>query len=160
MKKKLVAVLLAAMLVLTACGKKDAANTKSNAEKTNGNKTEQTAPAAELKDGTYTGVSEKDDHGGSIEVTVEVKEGKIANVTMKNMNADGTEKGEEYGKVDGEIKDQAMYDKAQQSLEGTAKYPEQLVEKGSVDSLEAVSGATNSLESFKDAANKALEQAK
>lgn len=156
--KKLLPILLAFTLVLTACGNKN------NAEKKNeganaGTQTEAQAQA-ELKDGTYTGVSEKDEHGGYMETTITVENGKITDATLKNFDADGTEKGEDYGKVDGEIKDQAMYDKAQQSLVGAAEYPKQLVEKGSVDALEAVSGATSSLESYKDAANKALEQAK
>ncbi len=154
--KKLLPILLAFTLVLTACGNKN------NAEKKNegANAGTQTEAQAELKDGTYTGVSEKDEHGGYMETTITVENGKITDATLKNFDANGTEKGEDYGKVDGEIKDQAMYDKAQQSLVGAAEYPKQLVEKGSVDALEAVSGATISLEIYKDAANKALEQAK
>ena len=152
--KKLLPILLAFTLVLTACGNKNTTNTK-NAGANAG-----TEVQTELKDGTYTGVSEKDEHGGYMETTITVEGGKITDATLRNLNADGTEKGEDYGKVDGEIKDQDMYDKAQQSLTGAAEYPKQLVEKGSVDALEAVSGATSSLESYKDAANKALEQAK
>lgn len=154
--KKLFPILLAFTLVLTACGNKNTTNTKN----VGANDGTQTEVQVELKDGTYTGVSEKDEHGGYMETTITVEGGKITDATLRNLDADGTEKGEDYGKVDGEIKDQDMYDKAQQSLTGAAEYPKQLVEKGSVDALEAVSGATSSLERYKDAANKALEQAK
>ena len=99
--KKLLPILLAFTLVLTACGNKNTTNTK-NVEENTGTSTE---VQAELKDGTYTGVSEKDEHGGYMETTITVEGGKITDATLKNLNADGTEKGEDYGKVDGEIKD-------------------------------------------------------
>lgn len=147
-------------LTLVGCGaKKDA---KENAAKENKAKVEATNNAKKadeavaLKDGTYTGKSSEDDYGGHIEVTITVANGKISETVVKNLQKDGSEKGEDYGKEAGE----EGHKTAQMTLEASQTYGKELTEKGSVEKVEAVSGATQSYNQFVEAANDAINQAK
>lgn len=147
-------------LTLVGCGaKKDA---KENAAKENKAKVEATNNAKKadeavaLKDGTYTGKSSEDDYGGHIEVTITVADGKISETVVKNLQKDGSEKGEDYGKEAGE----EGHKTAQMTLEASQTYGKELTEKGSVEKVEAVSGATQSYNQFVEAANDAINQAK
>lgn len=147
-------------LTLVGCGaKKDA---KENAAKENKAKVEATNDAKKaddvvaLKDGTYTGKSSEDDFGGHIEVTIKVADGKISETVVKNLQKDGSEKGEDYGKEAGE----EGYKTAQMTLEASQTYGKELTEKGSVEKVEAVSGATQSYNQFVEAAKDAINQAK
>lgn len=147
-------------LTLVGCGaKKDA---KENAAKENKAKVETTNNAKKadeavaLKDGTYTGKSSEDDYGGHIEVTITVADGKISETVVKNLQKDGSEKGEDYGKEAGE----EGYKTAQMTLEASQTYGKELTEKGSVEKVEAVSGATQSYNQFVEAAKDAINQAK
>lgn len=147
-------------LTLVGCGaKKDA---KENAAKENKAKVEATNDAKKadeavaLKDGTYTGKSSEDDFGGHIEVTITVADGKISETVVKNLQKDGSEKGEDYGKEAGE----EGHKTAQMTLEASQTYGKELTEKGSVEKVEAVSGATQSYNQFVEAANDAINQAK
>ncbi|MFR8927028.1 FMN-binding protein [Peptoniphilus senegalensis] len=123
-------------------------------EATNNAKTNEEAVA--LKDGTYTGKSSDDDYGGHIEVTITVADGKISDTVVKNLQKDGTEKGEEYGKEAGE----EGHKTAQMTLEASQGYGKELTEKGSVEEVEAVTGATQSYNQFVEAAKDAINQAK
>ena len=147
-------------LTLVGCGAKNDA--KENAAKENKAKVETTNNAKKadeavaLKDGTYTGKSSEDDYGGHIEVTITVADGKISETVVKNLQKDGSEKGEDYGKEAGE----EGYKTAQMTLEASQTYGKELTEKGSVEKVEAVSGATQSYNQFVEAANDAINQAK
>ena len=147
-------------LTLVGCGAKNDA--KENAAKENNTKVETTnnaknaEEAMALKDGTYTGKSSEGDYGGYIEVTITVADGKISDTVVKNLQKDGSEKGEEYGKEAGE----EGYKTAQMTLEASQGYGKELTEKGSVEEVEAVSGATQSYNQFVEAANDAINQAK
>lgn len=147
-------------LTLVGCGAKNDA--KENAAKENKAKVEATNNAKKadeavaLKDGTYTGKSSEDDFGGHIEVTITVADGKISETVVKNLQKDGSEKGEDYGKEAGE----EGYKTAQMTLEASQTYGKELTEKGSVEKVEAVSGATQSYNQFVEAANDAINQAK
>lgn len=147
-------------LTLVGCGAKNDA--KENAAKENKAKVEATNNAKKadeavaLKDGTYTGKSSEDDYGGHIEVTITVADGKISETVVKNLQKDGSEKGEDYGKEAGE----EGYKTAQMTLEASQTYGKELTEKGSVEKVEAVSGATQSYNQFVEAAKDAINQAK
>lgn len=150
-------------LTLVGCGAKNeakdnAANTaKENNTKVEANNVEKTTEEAlELKDGTYTGKSSEDDFGGHMEVTITVADGKISNTEVKNLQKDGSEKGEDYGKEAGE----EGHKTAQMTLEASQTYGQELTEKGSVEEVEAVTGATQSYNQFVEAANDAINQAK
>ncbi|KXB70871.1 MULTISPECIES: FMN-binding protein [Peptoniphilus] len=161
MNKKIILASVALLsLTLVGCGaKKDA---KENAAKENKAKVEATNNAKKadeavaLKDGTYTGKSSEDDYGGHIEVTITVADGKISETVVKNLQKDGSEKGEDYGKEAGE----EGHKTAQMTLEASQTYGKELTEKGSVEKVEAVSGATQSYNQFVEAANDAINQAK
>lgn len=120
-------------LTLVGCGAKNDA--KDNAVKENNTTVEAnnvektTEEALELKDGTYTGKSSEDDFGGHMEVTITVADGKISNTEVKNLQKDGSEKGEDYGKEAGE----EGHKTAQMTLEASQTYGQELTEKGSVE---------------------------
>lgn len=147
-------------LTLVGCGAKNDA--KDNAVKENNTKVEAnnvektTEEALELKEGTYTGKSSEDDFGGHMEVTITVADGKISDTEVKNLQKDGSEKGEDYGKEAGE----EGHKTAQMTLEASQTYGQELTEKGSVEEVEAVTGATQSYNQFVEAANDAINQAK
>ena len=147
-------------LTLVGCGAKNDAkeNTaKENNTTVEANNVEKTTEEAlELKDGTYTGKSSEDDFGGHMEVTITVADGKITDTEVKNLQKDGSEKGEDYGKEAGE----EGHKTAQMTLEASQTYGQELTEKGSVEEVEAVTGATQSYNQFVEAANDAINQAK
>ncbi|WP_295149908.1 FMN-binding protein [uncultured Peptoniphilus sp.] len=147
-------------LTLVGCGAKNDAKDKAvkeNNTKVEANNVEKTTEEAlELKDGTYTGKSSEDDFGGHMEVTITVADGKITDTEVKNLQKDGSEKGEDYGKEAGE----EGHKTAQMTLEASQTYGQELTEKGSVEEVEAVTGATQSYNQFVEAANDAINQAK
>lgn len=147
-------------LTLVGCGAKNDAKDKAvkeNNTKVEANNVEKTTEEAlELKEGTYTGKSSEDDFGGHMEVTITVADGKISNTEVKNLQKDGSEKGEDYGKEAGE----EGHKTAQMTLEASQTYGQELTEKGSVEEVEAVTGATQSYNQFVEAANDAINQAK
>lgn len=121
--------------------------------------------AASYKDGTYTGKSqvyEGDEDGngnGYGEVVLEIKDNKIVSCTFKTYEPDGTLKDESYGMVNGEIKNKDFYNKAQKAVQGSAQYGQLLVEAGSPDGVDSISGATISYNEFLDAVSDALDKA-
>lgn len=147
-------------LTLVGCGAKNDAKDKAvkeNNTKVEANNVEKTTEEAlELKNGTYTGKSSEDDFGGYMEVTITVADGKITDTEVKNLQKDGSEKGEDYGKEAGE----EGHKTAQMTLEASQTYGQELTEKGSVEEVEAVTGATQSYNQFVEAANDAINQAK
>lgn len=159
-KKITIASVALLSLTLVGCGAKNDAKDKAvkeNNTTVEANNVEKTTEEAlELKDGTYTGKSSEDDFGGHMEVTITVADGKISNTEVKNLQKDGSEKGEDYGKEAGE----EGHKTAQMTLEASQTYGQELTEKGSVEEVEAVTGATQSYNQFVEAANDAINQAK
>lgn len=126
------------------------------------------------KDGTYTGQSEvytasdlgiedEDDEDeaangyGVVELTI--KDNAITACTFTTYEEDGTLKDENYGMIDGEIKNRDYYNKAQKANQACEKYAQQLVESGDVDDVDVISGATINYHNFVDAVDDALSQA-
>ncbi len=118
-------------------------------------------------DGVYTGksqeyINDEDDSvagNGYGEVTITIENSTITDCVFKTFELDGTEKDENYGKENGEIKNKDFYNKAQKALAACEKYAEQLVEKGSVEEIDAISGATVNYNEFVEAVDDALNSA-
>ena len=115
---------------------------------------------AAYKDGTYTGRSAGDDTGAWGEVTLGITEGKISACEFVTWQKDGTVKDENYGKVNGEISNRDFYDKAQLAVAAMKKYAADYLRTGSLNGVEAVSGATIAHNQFLEAVENALEQAR
>lgn len=111
-----------------------------------------------LKDGTYTGQSSTLDANvdgdgyGIISITVE--NGKIVDAKFEAFQPDGTPKDKDYGK------NGAYYAVAQKAVSAGDDYTAALIESGSPDGVDAVSGATYLYDQFIEATNDALSHAK
>ena len=120
----------------------------------------------EYVDGTYTAQSEmytaeeEGEGDGYGVVTLTISGGKITGCEFITYQPDGTVKDEEYDKaVNGEVGNPDFYNKAQKAVKAAPVYAEQLVETGSLDQVDAISGATYNDQQFKDAVDTALQQA-
>lgn len=111
------------------------------------------------KDGLYTGESAVDEHGGKVEVSISIKDGMIETVDMKNLDKDGKEKAEEYGMENGKITNEGLYKIAQDAVELSKSYPDELIAKQDIEQVEAISGATSTHKQFKEAVKAALSDA-
>ncbi len=122
--------------------------------------------AVTYKDGTYEARSSEyvnedgsEDGNGYGIVTVTVKDGVISDCTFRTYELDGTQKGEEYGKKSGSIANKDFYNKAQKAVAACDRYAENLVLAGSIDGVDAISGATINYGQFTEAVAAALSQA-
>lgn len=119
------------------------------------------------KDGTYTGQSSvyKSDDGedqgngyGVAEITIEG--GVITGCTYLTYEEDGTLKDEDYGKESsGTVANKDYYNKAQKANAARDQYAAMLVANGSLDGIDAISGATINYNEFVEAVENALSQA-
>jgi major membrane immunogen (membrane-anchored lipoprotein) len=116
--------------------------------------------AASLKDGVYEGASGADDTGAWGEISVTVRDGKVAGCVFVTRQKDGTVKGADYGTINGEIANADFYAKAQLAVRAMEQYAKEFTETGNLDQVEAVSGATVSYNQFLEAAERALEKAR
>jgi major membrane immunogen (membrane-anchored lipoprotein) len=123
-------------------------------------------PSAVYTDGTYEARSAEyinddgsDSGNGYGIVTVTIKDGAIADCTFKTYELDGTLKGEDYGKKEGSVANKDFYNKAQKAVAACDKYAENLVLSGSVNEVDAISGATINYQQFTEAADAALAKA-
>lgn len=121
--------------------------------------------AANYADGTYEGrsqVHEGDEEGngdGYGVVSITIKDNVITACEYKTYETDGTLKGDDYGKQNGEIANRDYYSKAQKAVKANAVYAESLVGK-TLGDVDAISGATISYNEFKEAVQDALDKAK
>jgi major membrane immunogen (membrane-anchored lipoprotein) len=112
------------------------------------------------QDGTFAGQSGEDDKGAYGEARVTIEGGRITDCEFVTWQADGSVKDENYGKINGGISNQDYYDKAQLAVRAMAEYAERLRETGSLDDVDAVTGATIAYDQFVESVQNALEQAK
>ena len=116
---------------------------------------------ANYADGTYEGRSsdfEADENGngaGYGMVTIEIKDNKITSCSFTLYELDGKIKDETYGAD--LTKENRL--KAQKAVQSAEKYASMLVEKGGLDGVDAISGATISYNEFIEAVNDALAKA-
>ena len=73
---------------------------------------------------------------------------------------DGTVKGEDYGKTNGEIENKAFYNKAQAAVKANGEYAQALLQKQEISKVDGISGATISYKQFLEAAQDAFEKMK
>ncbi len=122
-----------------------------------GGKSSAASAGGGYKDGTFTGQSStleanvEGDGYGVISITIE--NGEIASATFQPFLPDGTPKDKDYGK------DGAYYAVAQKAISAGDEYTAALVETGSIDGVDAVSGATYLYDQFIEAAGAALKEA-
>lgn len=120
----------------------------------------ETKKSIKYKDGVYKSFANiKDDWGGTAEVEIKIKEGKIVECTFLSYEKNGNLKGSEYGKVDGVIKNMGLYKIAQASVLRAAEYGQKLVETQNIDDVDVIAGASISYKLFKDAVENALQGA-
>lgn len=136
--KKILALMMVAILalfMLAACSSGSKSSSGSSS-------------AVTYKDGTYKGQSSKNDHGqyGDIEITVQG--GKITDVKYKEIMQDGSEK---------TLENDNNY---QAAIDAIKELPQKLIEAQDPDKVDVISKATGTTNMFKEAAKKALEQAK
>ncbi|MDR1317580.1 MAG: FMN-binding protein [Spirochaetales bacterium] len=116
--------------------------------------------SASYRDGEYSALSGKDERGAYAEVTLTIRGGKVTDCVFLTWQKDGSVKDEDYGKVNGEISNRDFYAKAQLAVRAMEQYRKEYMDSGSLDGVNAVSGATNSYNQFLEAVEKALEDAK
>jgi major membrane immunogen (membrane-anchored lipoprotein) len=115
---------------------------------------------AQYRDGVYTGRSGADDTGAWGEAALTIRDGKIAVCTFVTYQKDGVVKGEDYGKVNGEISNRAFYDKAQLAVRAMQTYAEELPRKQKLEAVDSIAGATIAYDQFTEAVLMALEAAR
>lgn len=101
---------------------------------------------------TKTARTQKDEYGNESEIKVTMENDKITAVEW-NEYTNGEKKDSNYGKDQGEEK----YKQAQDALAGSATYPTQLMEKQDINKVEAVTGATQSYNTFVELYKKAVQ---
>jgi len=146
MKKKITVMVFTFALVLTSlsgCGKGN-----DNAENN-----------VTYASGVYTGQSSEDERGAIGEVTITIEDNAITDCQYVTWQKDGALKDENYGKVNGEISDKDMYDKAQVAVAAMGKYAQQLVEVQKPEEVDGIAGATVAYTQFNEAVNNALGEA-
>ncbi|MDR3364520.1 MAG: FMN-binding protein [Clostridiales Family XIII bacterium] len=114
------------------------------------------AGIAALADGEYHGVSSEDDNGAYGDITITIEGGAVTGCVYVTYEKDGGIKGEDYGKVNGEISNPDYYQKAQLAVDAMQAYADELARTGDPQEVDAISGATNSYDQFQEAAADAL----
>lgn len=159
MKKYTLLLMASALAIASAgCGNNDSAKPENENEKNVLNNTKEILE--KVKDGTYTGTSSPDNRGGIGKLTVTIKDHKIADVQFEGIQKDGTVKGEDYGKTNGEIENKAFYNKAQAAVKANGEYAQALLQKQEISKVDGISGATISYKQFLEAAQDAFEKMK
>lgn len=118
-------------------------------------------------DGTYTGQSdvyinedeESEEGNGYGVVELTISGGVITECTYQTYTEDGVLKDENYGMEGGKIANKDYFSKAQKAVAACDKYAAALVEAGSLDGVDAISGATINYDEFNQAVKIALESA-
>lgn len=118
-------------------------------------------------DGTYEAQSsvyinedeDSDDGNGYGVVSITIKDNAIVDCTFTTYEEDGTQKDEDYGKAQGSVANKDYYNKAQKAVAACDEYASMLVANGSLDGIDAISGATINYNEFNEAVKEALKQA-
>ncbi len=105
------------------------------------------------KDGVYN--ASVTDSFGDLNLTLELKDGKIIKCDLIAHDKEGHVKDENYAKNSGE----KNYELGQIAVNAIKKYPGMLIESQNIEELDAISGATVSFKQFKDMVNEVLKQA-
>jgi major membrane immunogen (membrane-anchored lipoprotein) len=111
-------------------------------------------------DGVYGGESSPDDTGAWGVVTLTIAGGRVADCVYVARQKDGTVKDADYGKVNGEVSNQDLYNRAQIAVRAMGQYARSFRESGDLRKVAAVSGATVSFNQFTEAVEAALKKAR
>ena len=145
MKKSIIVFMMIVLLLFSGCSSDGGSSSKTR----------------NYVDGTYTGRSsdfQEDESGngsGYGVVEIEVKDNKIVACIFTMYELDSTLKDESYG---ADLSKENRL-KAQKAVQSAVKYADMLVKSGSLDGIDAISGATISYNEFLEAVNDALSQA-
>ena len=124
--------------------------------------------AVSYNDGTYEGKSEvhesldesgEDTGNGYGVVSITIKDGVITDCKFDTYEPDGTYKDDKYGMKEGAVANRDYYNKAQKANAAREEYASMLVANGSLDGIDAISGATINYKEFKEAVEEALKEA-
>ena len=169
MKQNHLALALAALFSIAAagCGGADQASSTSGAPASSSSSAAEQGSAAKsapfdlaaAKDGTYTAESSKNEKRGLGKIELTIRDHKIVAATYTGIDRNGKIKTEDYGKQDGQIKDEQHYRKAQIAFKAHQAYADQLVERQSLEKVDAIAGATVVYDQFREAATKAVTEA-
>ncbi|MDR3216870.1 MAG: FMN-binding protein [Clostridiaceae bacterium] len=110
-------------------------------------------------DGTFVGVSGKDDKGAYGEVTITIEEGTVTDCKFVTWQEDGSIKDENYGKVNGQISNADYYAKAQLAVKAMKQYAQDFLDKKDIKEVKSVTGATIAHSQFTEAVESALKKA-
>ena len=153
MKKNLIrgiAFLLSAGLIVSGCG------SEKPAQKDDGKaQQEASLDMTGVKDGTFSADSSEAKVGHS-HVALTIKDGAITKVVHTGIDKNGNVKDEHYG--DG--KEPGAQKKAQNAYKAIGSYAAQLESKKDLAQVDAIAGATISYDQFKEAVEKAVDEAK
>nr|WP_315104033.1 FMN-binding protein [uncultured Catonella sp.] len=123
--------------------------------------------STKLADGNFEGTSSvytnpdgSDAGNGYGVVKITVKDNAITECSFKTYEPDGKEKDSEYGKKQGSVANRDFYNKAQKAVKACDEYANKLIQSGSPDDIDAISGATVNHDQFVEAAKIALDAAK
>jgi major membrane immunogen (membrane-anchored lipoprotein) len=108
------------------------------------------------QNGVYTGISSKDDRGAYGEIEITFENDKITNCSFVTYQKDGKIKGEDYGKVNGEITNRDYYEKAQLAVAAMKEYALQFQRAQNLEGVDAIAGATVAYDQFVEAAKEAM----
>jgi major membrane immunogen (membrane-anchored lipoprotein) len=109
-----------------------------------------------LPDGTYIGKSSPDDTGAYAEVTLVFQNNQLSECNFVTIQADGTIKAQDYGKIDGEISNSDYYEKAQLAVQAMETYAKQYQDLKNLQEVDAITGATIAYNQFVEAVQNAL----
>ena len=112
------------------------------------------------KDGTYSAVSSSDQHLGTGQITIVIKDHQIAAADFIGITPDGELKDTTYGMADGVVQEEAKYKKAQIAVKANNAYAAQLIEAQDPQKVDAITGATVSYNQFQETAEAAIAEAK
>lgn len=110
---------------------------------------------SKYKDGSYIG-KYTDEDGETTELSIDIKEDKIVNASIRELDPNGDPKDSNYGRDGGNVNWQT----AQYALLQVPKYEQMVLEAQEVDKLDSISGATVSYLRLKEALKEALESAR
>lgn len=143
--KRILLTILSSVMILSVVGCSNTNETKE--DKTKGD-------AITYKDGTYVAQGEKRQHG-SEEAEVVIKEGKISEITLKRLDAEGKEV--DYSLFNGkEVEGKGTMPNLDQYRKDIAK---EMIEKQTYE-VDTISGATQTIDNWEIAVKDALTQAK
>ena len=113
-----------------------------------------------MKDGVWKGQSNPDDQGAIGIITIVVENGDITNTIYETKQADGSDKGRNYGKdSSGQVFNEEYYARAQRAVDSFARYSQELTDKDDPTKVDVISGATVAHSQFMQAAIRAISAA-